>query len=347
MPFARWANFEECKLEQMQTGHDEESAGAICHAIEERAEKGMLLKGASQSLDIINKAGKDLIVGGYASWQIRDPQNDVITTKAQVKFLQKFFSEPEQFRNIMVKHGNFQIGVPLLSFTSPTGETVYSHVNEIGTYLIAKIRDNGWRSVQTIRKQILDGKLKMYSISGDPIAYHFVDEQGEMLRYIDDIDPWEVTLCEKGVNPKANVEVLSKNGKPHRNKQESLCKTEVCKGVCCTFVTEWSNRKDADLKKYLHLHGVETKDAHNGMWLKYPVVCKNFNPETYECTDWENRPDICKQYPRRESPFISKSICNLVPDGALRKAAEPLREPKTEHIIVSNEYEKILKKHGF
>jgi hypothetical protein len=39
MPFARWENFQECKLEQMETGHDEDSAEKICGAIQERAEK--------------------------------------------------------------------------------------------------------------------------------------------------------------------------------------------------------------------------------------------------------------------------------------------------------------------
>jgi hypothetical protein len=138
--------------------------------------------------------GEDLIVGGYASWELKDPQRDVITTKAQVNFLRKFFNEPEHFRNIMWKHGGFQIGTPLLNYTLPTGETVYSHVNEVGTYLISKIRDNSWRSVQTVRKHILEGKLKMYSISGDPIAVHYESDDGEMTRYVDDIDPWEVTL---------------------------------------------------------------------------------------------------------------------------------------------------------
>ncbi len=43
-PFARWATFAECKLEQMQIGHSEESAKNICGAIQARAEKGLLFK---------------------------------------------------------------------------------------------------------------------------------------------------------------------------------------------------------------------------------------------------------------------------------------------------------------
>jgi hypothetical protein len=305
----------------------------------------MLLKAQFGEFDIITKSDGELVVGGYASWELRDPQNDVITTQAQVKFLQKLFAEPEPYRNTMVKHSNLQGGLAVLKYIKPDGTTVYSHVNEVGMYLISKIRNNNWRSVQNIRKQVLEGKLGMYSISGDPVDFEVKKEHGELVRYIYDIDPWEVTLCERGVNPKAHVTVLSKaeklckpcvdkwtnyylkKGKPAelaKSMAEKVvlrtldkpssgdCDTTVCKAVCCTFVTEWSKRSDADLKKYLHLHGVETKDAPGGMWLKYPVMCKNFDPDTKLCLDWDNRPDICKGYPRRESPFISKSVCSLL-----------------------------------
>lgn len=368
MPFARWETFDECKTEQMETGHSEDSAEKICGAIQARAEKGALLKSEAPKLDVLLKSDKDLIVGGYASWELKDPQRDVITTKAQVRFLQKFFHEPEHFRNIMWKHGGFQIGTPLLTYTTPSGETVYSHVNEVGTYLISKIRDNPWRSVQTVRKQVLNGTLKMYSISGDPVSVHYMREGGEMTRYVDDIDPWEVTLCEKGVNPKTAIRVLSKaeqlckpcvdkwvdyylmKGRSLENARmmaEKLvlrkyeaplvkvneCDTSVCKGICCTFVTEWSTRVDDDLKKYLKIHGVETKEGEGGMWLKYPVVCEQFNQETYECMDWLNRPDICKQYPQRESPFIPLEKCSLLKKSMhpIRKEGEVVKTWPTQH----------------
>ena len=57
----------------MDTGHSEESAKKICGAIQARAEKGMLLKSV-ENLDVITKADGELVVGGYASWQMRDPR---------------------------------------------------------------------------------------------------------------------------------------------------------------------------------------------------------------------------------------------------------------------------------
>ena len=359
MPFARWESFNDCKTEMMETGHTEESAKKICGAIQARAEKGVLLKAEKpMRLDVITKSDSELIVGGYATWELRDPEQDVITTQAQVNFLKKFFAEPPQFRNIMVKHGNFQIGTPLLNYHAPDGTEYYSHVNEVGTYLISKIRKNNWRSVNLIRKQILDGKLKMYSISGDPIKYETKMHDGEPTRFIYDIDPWEVTLCEKGVNPRAHVRILAKQGHPKTDVERAKahfkisdeewatlsdaekqayidklpergqkvgtaksfseavdkgeCYTPLCKAECCTFITQWETRIDEDIKKYMRLHGVEIKEAGNGVWLKFPVVCKAFDPETFECKVYDDRPDICRNYPRHESPFIAKEKCSLL-----------------------------------
>jgi len=209
MPFSRWANFDACKLEMMNTGHDEESAKKICGSIQTRAEKGELFKGEITELDIINKED-DLVVGGFCTWELQDPQNDVITTQAQVKFLQSFFKLDPEYQNITVKHGDFKVGKPILKYVNKKGEEFYSHVNEKGTYLISKIRNDSFKSTLLWRQKILQGELGMYSISGLPIEKREIIQGSEVVRYIDDLEPWAVTLCEKGVNPKAKVQVISK-----------------------------------------------------------------------------------------------------------------------------------------
>lgn len=97
-------------------------------------------------------------------------------------------------------------------------------------------------------------------------------------------------------------------------KSEGTCDTSVCHGVCCTFVTQLEPQSiSKDVERYLRLHGVELKSAGaRGTWLKYPVPCQAFNPETYKCKVWDNRPNICRDYPRRKSPFIPKEQCSLL-----------------------------------
>lgn len=169
----------------------------------------MLFKAEPYRLDIINK-GDDFVIGGYSTWELRDPQNDVITTKAQVNFLQRLFKLPPDYQNITVKHGDFKIGAPLLKYVDKTGFEYFSHVNEKGTYLLTKVRNDNFKSTQLWRDKITKGELAMYSISGLPIEYDTKLEKGESVRYIYDIEPWAVTLCEQGINPKAHVQVISK-----------------------------------------------------------------------------------------------------------------------------------------
>lgn len=209
IPFARWENFQACVNEQLETGHDEESAKKICGAIQARAEKGMLFKAEPYELDIISK-GDDLVVGGYSTWELRDPQNDIITTQAQTGFLKRLFALPMEYQNITVKHGDFKIGTPLLKYTAKDGKEYFSHVNEKGTYLLSKIRNDNFKSTRLWRDKILNGELAMYSISGLPLESEMIRENGEEIRKVLDLEPWAITLCERGINPKAHTQIISK-----------------------------------------------------------------------------------------------------------------------------------------
>jgi len=210
MPFARWENFRECELEMIDTGHDEESAKKICGAIQARAEKGQLYKSVDQqNYDIICKSDSELVIGGFASWELVDPENDLVTTRAQTRYLQKLFKLPREYRNIMVGHSNYKIGEPLLKYVKD-GHEYFSHVNEKGLYLVATIRNDSFKTTQKWREKILKGEMSMYSIAGLPLESEIVDEGGTKIRKIYDTEPWEITICEKGVNPKTKFKILAK-----------------------------------------------------------------------------------------------------------------------------------------
>jgi hypothetical protein len=211
MSFARWENKDACILEQKGVGHDQESAKKICEGIQVRAEKGELYKSADQqNYDVICKSDTELVIGGFASWELVDPENDLITAEAQAKYLQKLFKLPVEYRNIMVGHSNFKIGEPILKYTTKDGGEYFSHVNEKGLYLISKIRNDNFKTTQKWREKILKGEMSMYSIAGLPLETESIKEGATTIRKVHDIEPWEITVCEKGVNPKAEFKVLAK-----------------------------------------------------------------------------------------------------------------------------------------
>jgi len=110
-----------------------------------------------------------------------------------------------------VKHGNYKIGTPILKYKAPDGTEHFSHVNEKGLYLLAKLRNDDFQTTQKWRNKILNGEMSMYSIAGQPLPPIKEEMQGStLIRTIVDIEPWEITICEKGVNPKANFKILAK-----------------------------------------------------------------------------------------------------------------------------------------
>jgi hypothetical protein len=211
MPFSRFENWNECILEQQQLGHDEESANKICGAIKDRAEKGILYKADPIGLEILSKADdEELVVGGFATWEIEDDEGDTLTVGAQVKGLQRFLNQAPEWQSITINHKEFKLAQPQLRYTNSKGENYYSHVNEKGTYLISKIRNDNLKTTQFYREQVKKGNITGYSITGLPLA------KGDSPKTITDIEYHAITLTEKGVmkavNPKTReVKVISKS----------------------------------------------------------------------------------------------------------------------------------------
>ena len=57
----------------------------------------------------ILKSNADLMIGGYASIEMVDKQNDLITLPA-LKTAASEFMEKARFRNVMTNHSNVQVG---------------------------------------------------------------------------------------------------------------------------------------------------------------------------------------------------------------------------------------------
>lgn len=344
MPFARFENFEACTLEMGKLGHSSEDAAKICGAIKDRAEKGVLYKAAEDGLQILSKAEEnDIVVGGWASWDNVDDEGDQITVEAQAKALQRFFSQAPEYQSITVNHKEFKVAQPLLKYKAADGTEYFSHVNEKGTYLISKIRNDSLKTTQYYREEAKKGNLNGYSITGLPL-----EKAAENPKKVLDIEYHSITLTEKArmkpINPMSrDVKVLAKA------ECGGDCDTSKCGGACCTFITQHLDRCDADVKAYLTLHDLESKsDGHGGLFVKFPVKCTAFDPITKACSMHDKRPDICRVYPVQESPFIAKANCSLLQKKqgitTLNKSEAKTPTQNTEKTL---DIKSILEKHGF
>jgi len=78
-----------------------------------------------------------------------------------------------------------------------------------------------------------------------------------------------------------------------------------CKGKCCTFFRIVLDGLTEDTKRYFELHGVKIIDPNV---LHFDIPCKEFDPETRTCKIYENRPNLCKLYPREQDPIPERCI---------------------------------------
>tara|TARA_R110002050_G_scaffold125515_5_gene245184 strand:- start:202 stop:1395 length:1194 start_codon:yes stop_codon:yes gene_type:complete len=158
----------------------------------------------------------DLIIGGYASIEMVDKQNDLITLKALEKAVNDYMGE-KKFRNVMSNHSNVQVGEVVDSYRDKNGVVHKSHVDDVGFYVVIKLRDD-IEKAKEISRSIRKGTLRSFSIGGQAISKRKrkSDDFGEY-NEIDELELHEVTICEKGINPEAKFDIL----KEEKNKGEN------------------------------------------------------------------------------------------------------------------------------
>lgn len=214
--FARFPDWDSCTLEMSKLGHDKESAVKICGAIKERSEKGALLKAQALGLEVLSKANEeDIVLGGNAQWEIEDEDGDILTVDAQVKALNRFFSQAPEFQLVTLDHAKgalieVKAAQPQLKYVNSKGEEFFSHVHEAGTYFLTKIRNDALKTTQWIRAQAKAGNFTGYSVNVVPLL-----RDSENPKRILDAEYTAVTITTKGVcrpkNPMTrDVKVLSK-----------------------------------------------------------------------------------------------------------------------------------------
>ena len=149
----------------------------------------------------------NLVIGGYASIEIVDKQNDLITLEALEDAVVKYMSD-EKYRNVMSNHSNVQVGEVIEKYRDSHGVLHKTGVDNVGFYVVIKLRDD-IEKAKEISRGIRKGTLRSFSIGGQAISkkQKTSDEYGEY-NEIDRLELHEVTICEKGINPEAKFDIL-------------------------------------------------------------------------------------------------------------------------------------------
>jgi len=152
----------------------------------------------------------DLMIGGYASIEIVDKQNDLITLNALKTAVTKFM-EDKKFRNVMTNHSNVQVGEVVDSYRDKTGKLWKSEVDDVGFFVVIKLRDD-IEKAKEVGRGIRKGTLRSFSIGGQALQ-KVKKSHSELGEYneISKLELHEVTICEKGINPEAKFDILKQD----------------------------------------------------------------------------------------------------------------------------------------
>ena len=156
------------------------------------------------------------MIGGYASIEIVDKQNDLITLKALNEAVDKYMENPK-FRNVMTNHSNVQVGEVIKSYRDKSGKLWKTEVDDVGFFVVIKLRDD-IEKAKEINRGIRKGSLRSFSIGGQAIQ-KIKKSHPELGQYneISKLELHEITICEKGINPEAKFDILKQDKKQVKN----------------------------------------------------------------------------------------------------------------------------------
>ena len=165
---------------------------------------------ASRNNDFRILKSDELMIGGYASIEVVDKQNDLITLEALNTAVKKFMDD-KKFRNVMTNHSNVQVGEVIDSYRDKSGKLWKSEVDDVGFFVVIKLRDD-IEKAKEVGRGIRKGTLRSFSIGGQALQ-KVKKSHGELGEYneISKLELHEVTICEKGINPEAKFDILKRD----------------------------------------------------------------------------------------------------------------------------------------
>ena len=157
----------------------------------------------------------NLVIGGYASIEIVDKQNDLITLKALDEAVAKFMTQ-QKYRNVMTNHSNVQVGEVVKEYRDKNGKLWKTEVDDVGFFVVIKLRDD-IEKAKEINRGIRKGTLRSFSIGGQALR-KVKKQNSELGEYseISKLELHEVTICEKGINPEAKFDILKQENEGNK-----------------------------------------------------------------------------------------------------------------------------------
>ena len=145
----------------------------------------------SDSFNIL-KSDK-LVIGGYASIEMVDKQNDLITLEALNDAVKKYMTDPK-FRNVMTNHSNVQVGEVIPSHRDKNGRLWKTSVDDVGFFVVIKMRED-IEKAREVARDIRSGSMRSFSIGGQALSKRKSthEEHGEY-NEIDKLELHEVTI---------------------------------------------------------------------------------------------------------------------------------------------------------
>jgi HK97 family phage prohead protease len=165
----------------------------------------------------------DLVIGGYASIEMVDKQNDLITLDALGEAVGKYM-KITKFRNVMTNHSNVQVGEVISQYRDKSGKLWKTGVDDVGFFVVIKMRED-IEKAKEVGREIREGTLRSFSIGGQALEKKKKshNEYGDY-NEISKLELHEVTICEKGINPEAKFDILKmeKEGKEMNEIEKAL-----------------------------------------------------------------------------------------------------------------------------
>ena len=223
----------------------------------------MLLK-ADNDYEFTILKSDELIIGGYASIEIVDKQNDLITIDALDEAVKKYMGE-KKYRNVMSNHSNVQVGEVVEKYRDKNGTLHKTGVDDVGFYVVIKMRDD-IEKAKEINRGIRKGTLRSFSIGGQAISkkQRTSDDYGEY-NEIDKLELHEVTICEKGINPEAKFDILKQDVGGEEKMSEKLEKALEELNDLMKQVNQLNKEEEEDEMLEEKMDSMESEDADEEM----------------------------------------------------------------------------------
>lgn len=175
---------------------------------------------------LLLKSSDDLMIGGYASIEMVDKQNDLITLKALEEAVDKFMVQ-DGFRNVMTNHSNVQVGEVIKEYRDKNGKLWKTGVDDVGFFVVIKLRDD-IEKAKEINRGIRKGSLRSFSIGGQALR-KVKKSHPELGQYneISKLELHEVTICEKGINPEAKFDILKQEVNKMSKMEKALAELDA------------------------------------------------------------------------------------------------------------------------